>query len=115
MAGIWEIIKSNLSPSEERLHAETVSAGIVLHATAPGTFTKARIRDIINDGRTTNLTLAEEADLSDIVDNLNAEVGATNKLIYQLKVVSYFAIAEAATSGGGTAITETEFRNGLGI
>ena len=115
MPGVWEIVKSNLSPSEERLHVATVIAGIVAHVTEPGTFTKVRIRDILNAARANNLTAAELADLNGIVDNLDAEVGTTAKLVYLQRVLAYFTLAEASAPGGGDAITEAEFRAGLGI
>ena len=105
MAGIYDRI---LPETDDNVPVHILYAAIVTYS--EGIFTKVQIRNAINGILQSPLTSAEETDLDGIADGIDAEVGVNNKLRYLHRLNALSMAIEI-----GISVTETQYRNNLGI
>lgn len=120
MAGIWD----RLQAADDGLAGHQVNNGLVLYWS--GIATKAQVVTYLNGFVETSLTAAEQTDLSDIADVLDAKKQAVADspstaqalialdalLDYRNGLHALFMVARSDPSG---LLTETAFRNRLEI
>lgn len=105
MAGLYDRIKA------ESDNIPVHELGAVLRLYARGDATKAQAKSALEELLTNPLTTDETNDLAAIADQIDATVNVLNKVAIAQDAHDYSALAQAGVS----ALTETVWRNRLGI
>jgi len=104
MAGLWERIRPDVNDRVETHYIVAAYKGY--HS---GIFTKAQILTALNNLLETPLTTAEQTDMDDIADQIDAQTNNTTRLMYLNGIEALWIAVEAEQ------VLEAKWRSDLGI
>jgi hypothetical protein len=105
MAGLYERVKGG---GTDRINIHLIVAGVKGYAA--GIWSRAQILTALNNQVSTSLDTAEQTDLNDIADVIDALSTTTDKLVYVVGKLEPSMIAAEINE-----INETKWRTDLGI